>query len=65
MYQRIAGLFKWSYDFTERHPSTLEEDDFAGRLFAIGMEKLYGLIVNGAYESDIWTHVFLLFLRIM
>ena len=58
MYRRIPGLFKWGYGFTERHPSTLEENGYAGRLFAMGTEKLYGFIVNGGYENVICTHVF-------
>ena len=58
MYRHVPGLFRWGYDFAEKHPGVIEEDAAVYKLLSSGAKQLYDRILQGSYDTVICTHVF-------
>lgn len=58
VYRYIPGLFRWGYQYSEKHPGIFGDRSWIYRLLTAGAKSLRQYIVNGRYDTVICTHVF-------
>lgn len=58
VYRYTPTLFRLGYDFSERHPSMLDEHSGLYHLLAMGAKRLHQLLLEKQYDTVLCTHVF-------
>lgn len=58
MYRYVPGLFRWGYQYSEKHPDIFGDRSGIYRLLIAGAKSLRQYIVDGHYDTVICTHVF-------
>lgn len=58
IYRYMPGLFRWGYDFAERHPRVFHEKSIVHKLLTSGSELLFQYILENDFDTIICTHVF-------
>lgn len=58
MYRHLPGLFRWGYEYSEKHPAVFKENSGIYKMLTSGAERLYQFIVQGEFDTVICTHPF-------
>ena len=58
IYRRIPFLFKYGYEYSEKHPKLYHEGSSLYKFFTQGTERIFDYICEGQFDVVICTHVF-------
>ena len=58
IYRYFPALFRYGYQYSERHPGVFKEDSGIYKLLTAGAERLRRYIAENDYDAIICTHVF-------
>ena len=58
IYRHFPELFRIGYNYTERHPSVLDENSGVAKMLALGAERLFRFLYSGGYDTIVCTHIF-------
>ena len=58
IYRKFPFLFRFGYNYTERHPKMFNEKSGNYKRLARGADRLYKYIKEGGYDAVLCTHVF-------
>ena len=58
IYRYFPALFRYGYQYSERHPGVFKEDSGIYKLLTAGAERLRRYIAENGYDAIICTHVF-------
>lgn len=58
IYRRMPFLFKYGYEYSEKHPKLFHEGSSLYKFFTQGTERIFDYICEGQFDVVICTHVF-------
>lgn len=58
IYCHLPGLFRWGYDYSDKHPTVFHDRSGIYKLLISGAEHLYQYVCDGRFDTVICTHTF-------